>query len=136
MRIERTASMRVAERVAAALRSGLKTWQRPDGMTNEATLYPYLNGREQGLILACYAEGVPAFIFAENRNSDDIVVYEDLEWSLLIGGGGAPSEAAYKARRFFRTPVRAAQHIAARLLACFAEVRRRAQKTVLTKADA
>ncbi len=69
MQIERTTSMRVAERVAAALRRGLKTWQRPDGRANEAALYPYLNGREQGLTLALYAEGVPAFTFSENREA-------------------------------------------------------------------
>lgn len=126
MRIEKTASMRVAERVAAALRRGLKTWQRPDGRANEATLYPYFNGREQGLTLACYAEGVPAFIFAENRNSDDIVVYEEPTWASF--GDGAPSEAAYAVRKFFRTPLQAARHIAARLQACFAEAAK-AKKT-------
>lgn len=118
MRIEKTASMRVADRVAVALRRGLKTWQRPDGVANEATLYPYLNGREHGLTLVCYADGVPAFTFAENRNSDDIVVYEEPKWSTF--GFGVPSESAYTARKFFSTPLRAARHIAARLQACFA----------------
>jgi len=119
MQIQRTTSMRRADQVATALRRELRDWQSP-GCMNNGYIYPYLNGREQGLTLSVFGDGVPAFTFAENRNSDDIVVYEDPRWSSCRGNGGAPSEEVYAARKFFRTPQQAAKYIAQRLRACVA----------------
>ena len=64
MRIHRSDSMRRSEKMVKMLRKRLPT--------KTGYLYPWCNGREQGFHLVC--DGL-AVCFAENRNSDSIVVY-------------------------------------------------------------
>jgi hypothetical protein len=104
---------RVADEVLTHLRRNLRDFRREDGR-GTLYVYPYLNGREQGWTLTIEID-LPVLTFSENRNSDDVVVYEDAEWNLY--GNTTPSEESYENRRFFRGTRSAARHIAARVRA-------------------
>ena len=80
----------------------------PKGMT--AYIESYSNGREQGYCLQYYNKKMYSFSFAENRNSDDIVVYSG-ESSDFNTGGNIPSDKIYRRRGFFQNPKAAAQDI-------------------------
>lgn len=60
----------------------------------------YVNCREQGFSIKNYFKGDKQVSFAENRNSDDIVVYfgDRIDFSMQ---GNVPSEKAYGNRRYF-----------------------------------
>jgi hypothetical protein len=94
MRVMRT--MAVADKVARRVGALLHGFKRDDGC-NQAFLYPYFNCRERGYAVSVEND-IPAFLFAENRNSDDIVVYEDPNWSVLSGG---LSDEAWENRKYF-----------------------------------
>ena len=95
MRVRRT--MTVADKVARRVGALLRGFKR-DHYSQDIYLYPYLNGRERGYALQV-DHGIPTFLFAESRGSDDIVVYEDPEWNVF--GSGIPSEASYKNSKHF-----------------------------------
>ena len=111
MRVRRTMAVadKVARRVGALLR-GI----RRDHYSQDIYLYPYLNGRERGYALQADLD-IPTFLFAESRGSDDIVVYEDLKWSVF--GTGIPSEESYKNSKHFgcEKEEQAARYIVTRL---------------------
>jgi hypothetical protein len=90
--------MTVADKVARHVSRLLKEFDRIEEYKwkNEAFLYPYLNGREKGY--AIWVEhDLPVFIFAENRRSDDIVVYEDSRWWVANNLG----DEAYENKKLF-----------------------------------
>jgi len=102
MRIHRSDSMRRSEKMVKMLRKRLAT--------KSGYLYPWCNGREQGFHLVC--DGL-AVCFAENRNSDHIVVY--------AGESGCvnfdittyqPSEDLWKNRQLFDNEPLAVKFIA------------------------
>lgn len=94
MRVRRT--MAVADKVAARVDVHLRGFQRKDGH-GMVYLYPYFNCRERGYALQVEND-IPVFLFAENRNSDEIVVYEDSEWSVYTNG---LTEKGWENRRYF-----------------------------------
>ncbi len=89
---------RMADEVLTHLRRNLRSFQWEDGR-NTLYIYPYLNGRERGWTLSIHID-LPVLTFSENRNSDDVVVYEDAEWSVWT-----PSlhDEAWENRRYFNT---------------------------------
>ena len=111
MKVRRT--MAVADKVARRVGALMHEIKR-DHYSQEAYLYPYLNGRERGYALDVEND-LPTFLFAESRGSDDIVVYEDPDW--FVFGSGIPSEESYKNSKHFRydQTEKAAQYIVNRL---------------------
>lgn len=111
MRVRRT--MAVADKVARRVGALLRGFKR-DHYSQEIYLYPYLNGRERGYALQIEND-LPTFIFSESRGSDDIVVYEDPDWSVF--GLGIPSEEAFKNSKHFdwRQEEKAAKYIVSRI---------------------
>ncbi len=109
MRVRRT--MAVADKVARRVGALLRGFKR-DHYSQELYLYPFFNCRERGYALWVDV-GFPTFLFAENRNSDDIVVYEDPDWNHVSG----PSEKCWENRKFFswQHEEEAAQYIVKRL---------------------
>jgi hypothetical protein len=91
--------MRRAEKMVKTLRKHLPT--------KVGYLYPWCNGREQGFHLVC--DGL-AVCFAENRNSDSIVVYagENVSFDITTY---QPSEDLWKNRQLFDNEVLAVKFI-------------------------
>jgi len=76
------------------------------------TLGSYQNGREQGhslsMIIVCNKGLKSLWLgFAENRSSDDIVVYKDT----TMDPGMGISDEAYKNAKYFRTEQEACDYI-------------------------
>jgi hypothetical protein len=88
--------MTVADKVARHISRLLKGFKR-DHYSQEAYLYPYMNGRERGYILSVEND-IPVFIFSESRGSDNVVVYEDSDWSVWIGN---LTDAGWDTRKYF-----------------------------------
>jgi hypothetical protein len=106
-----------ARGVLAAVRRLLKDVELRDNQT--VILEPYKNGREKGFCLKAfrgnsYRKGVSyvSIAFAENRKSDDIVVYTDLMRDFDMQGN-VPTEKAYEDRKYFgyQQYEKAAKHI-------------------------
>jgi len=114
MKIERGNAL--AEAVLLELRKLLVGETRLHGFVSG-----YKNGRENGLIFTVCGKLNEAFVdrsftFSEYRNSDDIVVYDGDFQSILTFGPEKAGNAMYDAKKFFRTPKAAAQHIAKEVL--------------------
>ena len=78
----------------------------------EITLESYQNGREQGHAVIHYDDFRPLWLgFSENRNSDDVVVYEADHDPMQ-----SVSEEAWKKAKFFKTPEKAGEYIVELLL--------------------
>lgn len=125
MRLRRT--MTVADKVARHVSRLLKEFDRIEEYMwkNEAFLYPYVNGRERGY--AIWVENdIPAFLFAENRNSDDIVVYEDPKWQI----GYRLTDEGYKSKKLFawKHEEQAARYIVRRIKKLTREYDRKRKK--------
>ena len=80
----------------------------------------YSNGREQGYHLKVQTRAYFAGIsFSENRNSDEIVVYSNVDFTLKKGTfveqfsmqGNVPSDEVWRVREMFSSPVEAAKFI-------------------------
>lgn len=61
---------------------------------------PYMNGREAGWKITDWNVNRSA-VFAENRNSDDIVVYVGDGFLHFTMQGNIPDEETYQKRKFF-----------------------------------
>jgi hypothetical protein len=78
------------------------------------TTEPYINGRERGYKIKLDVYGTYCFVaWSRVRNSDSVVVYR---WSghvkeKMDGGGTSVSEEAYRTRRTFNHPLKAARFI-------------------------
>lgn len=91
MHIYRSDSMRRSEKMVKMLRKRLPK--------KTGYLYPWCNGREQGFHLVC--DGL-AVCFAENRNSDHIVVYAGESGCMNFDiTTYQPSEDLWKNRKLF-----------------------------------
>lgn len=79
MKIHRTTE--TADKVLRHIEKLVRAKAEPDLDQQELTLYPYVNGRERGWTLVRVAPGergydeARAVSFAENRNSDAVVIY-------------------------------------------------------------
>lgn len=111
MRVRRT--MAVADKVARRVGKLMHEIKR-DHYSQEAFLYPFQNGREHGYAL-WIENDIPAFVFCEARGSDQIAVFESLEWS--VWGDGTVGEESYKNGKYFRYDQieKAAEYIVSRL---------------------
>lgn len=100
--------VRRARRVADAIIKRL----RPVKPKWTGTLGTYQNGRERGFSITVWPDdGTRRTVtFAENRNSDDLVVYLDNTDMQGL------SEAAYRSGRYFQDDARAARYATTYLL--------------------
>jgi hypothetical protein len=81
----------------AAIRKALKSVKTKK---QDLILEPYKNGREKGWCIKVWTgETYFSIAFAENRKSDDIVVYSDRKQFDMQGN--VPSENAYNERKYF-----------------------------------
>lgn len=92
-------SLVVAKRVLSAIRL-------PDAVAEECDVVGYENGREHGLCIKCYyvkdGGNRPVTIcFAENRNSDQIVVYVSTPGERFDANTNIPTARAYEAAKYF-----------------------------------
>ena len=98
MKLEFTQSMKVAQKVLRAVNA----YSLPKEIVKRSYVDAYSNGREQGFCIHGYFEGESVVIsFAENRNSDNIVVYVGRNNDLFFMQGNVPSEDAYKCKGCF-----------------------------------
>lgn len=81
----------------------------------------YSNGREQGFYIIYYPKTTSSFLdgtavaFAENRNSDEIVVYVGKPRNFTIEGH-IPDQETYSRKKFFIDEKEAAKYIKESLL--------------------
>jgi hypothetical protein len=109
-------SLDVAHKVLQQINKiGIQTL-RPYALPN---LRCYSNGREQGYTMTFLMHGGPETYYhiswAENRSSDDVVVYAGTGFN----GYGSPSEEAYEKAYYFNGKNRA--HLAARHICALIE---------------
>lgn len=108
-----TGSIRQAEQVLKALRVLLKQVTPRKGCVRAQplSLGMYSNGREQGYTLTLWqGDGRSVrWLFSENRNSDDTVVY--FGTGLMEG----LTEEEWKTKAFFKSPQEAAKAIASHI---------------------
>jgi phage-related protein len=116
LKITKRDSLTVAEQVLSFL-------EKDETLTNvEADVGVFLSSGEHGYSLIVSEVDNPAgkdltFFFAEQRSSDDVVVYEV---DRVLGSGEPyPAEMFDKANYFTRSPKAAAEHISFRIKSYF-----------------
>lgn len=81
----------------------LRAVKLPKCAEHDIQIGTYANGRENGLCVRVYTPGpkynVKVFVFAENRNSDSMVLYSGGERDFTINNG--LTDAVYKRKEFF-----------------------------------
>jgi len=81
----------------------LKAVKLPKCDAHDISVGTYANGRENGLCVRVYTPGpkyyVKVFVFAENRNSDDMVLYSGNEREFTINSG--LTDEVYARKEFF-----------------------------------
>lgn len=84
----------------------LNTVQIPRDLRDDVDVKLYVNGREEGFCIRYFSDNEFAdfryIMFAEHRNSDDIVVYVDEDHGISPDNGMIPSDKAYDTAKFFR----------------------------------
>lgn len=102
-------SLKVARAVVDAV-------QVPTTIAGMGSVVGYENGREHGLCIQLFLPDAQVLnvCVAENRNSDDIVVYLGEVNERFQGDTNVPTQRAYKSAKYFHPGehVKAAQHIA------------------------
>lgn len=99
-----TEKLKLAKRVLAGLNKS-----EYFSKCTDAWAEAYCNGREQGFLIGDWGSKLK-FAFAENRNSDHVVVYVG-ELTQFRLGGNIPDETVYENRRLFETPEEAVDYI-------------------------
>lgn len=93
--------MKLALRIVGYLGRGLFV-DESDG-DSKYDIYPYINGREKGLAIVINEnaeyENNKVIIVSENRNSDDLVIYEGRLHE--VKENYVPSETMYQKRKYF-----------------------------------
>jgi hypothetical protein len=113
-------AMGLADRTLHILERALKAHPSDE----ELLVHSYRNGRENGYAVSVWTGtfgSVPywTWTFSENRNSDDVVIYEG-DYHLTFGGmrsmNEEEAERFWKTRQYFRTPSDAAKWLVEKIV--------------------